>query len=78
MMYNYLQAEEKQLPSEKDKAWAREEISDLDSLDARNLDAVLTCYSLKLHTLVSFLTLSDGARPRLEEGGAVRLSGNSP
>lgn len=50
MMYNYLQAEEKQLPSEKDKAWAREEISDLDSLDARNLDAVLTCYSLKLLT----------------------------
>lgn len=48
MMYNYLQAEGKQLPSEIDKAQARGEIDDLDSVNARNADAVLTCYSMKL------------------------------
>lgn len=48
MMYNYLQAEKKQLPSEVDKAWARMEISDLDAITGRNRDAVLTCYSMKL------------------------------
>lgn len=48
MMYNYLQAEKKQLPSEIDKAWARQEISDLDSVMGRNKNAVLTCYSMRL------------------------------
>ena len=48
MMYNYLQAEKKQLPSEVDKAWARMEISDLDAIAGWNRDAVLTCYSMKL------------------------------
>ena len=48
IMYNYLQAERKQLPSEIDKAWARMEIADIDSINARNVDAVLTCYAMKL------------------------------
>ena len=48
IMYNYLQAEEKQLPSEIDKAGARAKISDLDSVNARNVDAVLTCYAMEL------------------------------
>lgn len=48
MMYNYLQAENKQLPTEIDKAWARQDISDLDDVTGRNRDAVLTCWSMKL------------------------------
>ena len=48
MMYNYLQAEGKQQPSEEDKAVARAEIADLDGVNARNVDAVLTCWSMKL------------------------------
>ncbi|MCI9156456.1 MAG: hypothetical protein HFF44_05860 [Lawsonibacter sp.] len=48
MIYNYLQAEGKQLPSEVDKAWARAKIADLDAVDGRNVDAVLTCYSMEL------------------------------
>ena len=48
MMYNYLQAENKQLPTEVDKAWARMEIDDVNDVTGRNRDAVLTCWSMKL------------------------------
>lgn len=48
MMYNCLQAEGKRLPTEKDKAWSRMEIGDLEEVTGRNRDAVLTCYSMQL------------------------------
>lgn len=48
IMYNYLQAEKKQLPSEIDKTRAGKKISDRDSISYRNEAAVLTCCSMEL------------------------------
>lgn len=48
IMYNYLQAERKQLPSQEDKAGFRAGIPDLDSVNPRNREAVLTCYAMRL------------------------------